>query len=97
MIYQVFCSIGKIFTLCCRSYRRAFDASLLAFAVTTAFLYISRRVSSNDTILVFDVDCTCFVSVCLYSCSSSFSPVISCNSAYMIYKKYVMFRNELNG
>jgi len=87
MISQVFSSIGKIFTLCCRSYRRAFDASLLFFAVSTAFLYISSRASSNDTILLFDVDCTCFISTCSSCCSSSpISPVISFNSAYLIYK-----------
>ncbi len=75
-------SVNKIFTLNCRSYRLAFDASPLVFAVSTAFLYIPRRVSSTDTMPPFDVDCTGLVAICSFCCSSSISPVISCNSLY---------------
>jgi hypothetical protein len=74
--------VDKIFTLSCRSSRRALAPSPLVFAASTAFLYISRRDSSTDNTFPFVVDCTCFVAIRSSFLSVSNSPVISCNSAY---------------
>lgn len=83
-MYPVLVFVNKIFTFSCRSSRLALAESPPVFAVSTAFLYIPRRVSSTDTTLLFDVDWTCFISICLSGCSVSLSisPVISFNSSY---------------